>query len=205
MSSVDRITRAKLDKIKKLEYEHARTFESLLKAVDDLYLAKQTGNIFTPNEEQERLLRTRRHFQMDMERSASLLRAFDHWDKTNLESETDGTAINGSKESPANRYESGEKILETRLQNLLHSNIDLDAKTTAKLKKIKELNELIGNRRVRFNELQEELSVLGRDLDARESRQYVDDDQHDTDIIKENEILQELLIALKVHSGNMQL
>lgn len=186
-----------MERIIELEHEHVIVYNELLKTLDQLYFAQQERGQL--DREMERTLEIRRQFQMSLDKTAAILRALERL-STNREQ---GSATNT------------EYILAKRLRTLMQDNYQMDQKIEIFMQKEEILSTELRQERKQYWELVDKLKVVAgkADTDQNDVIQQKDHQEdaitttHDStldqkkEIEMENEVIEELLIALKIHGG----
>lgn len=181
-----------MDRIVELEQEHAQVYNDLLKALDNLYVLKQDSGKL--NSEMEKTLEIRRQLQISLEKSAATLRAIQRF-----------TQDRGSDKKSA----STEDILGDRLMKIMQDNYNIDYKIKDFLKREDELSGELRRERSAYWELVERFKKATGTINEQtaespsESRsiQTIDEDNNLQTVMDQNEILEQLLVALKIHGG----
>lgn len=188
-----------MERIVELEHEHVIVHNELLKTLDKLYLAQQERGQL--DSEMERTLEIRRQFQMSLDKSSAILRALER------------LSISGDREQGSTN--NTEYILAERLRKLMQDNYQMDQKIESFLEKEKRLSAELRQERKVYCELVDKLKVVAgkantdqSDVIQQKHHQEVaitttDDSppEQKKRIEMENEVIEELLIALKIHGG----
>ncbi|AQZ18744.1 MCM16 (YPR046W) [Zygosaccharomyces parabailii] len=179
-----------MERVVELEKQHVLMHGELLKALDELYLLQQGAKL---DREKERTAQVRRQLQMSLEKSAAILRALDRLGHEQRISE------------PLSEN-STERLLANRLRNLMNENYRLDGNVNEILTKQTELSEELRKKRSYYWSLVDRLKRLSADIDIQEPTAKGEELQEPTtsdgtELEKENETIEQLLIALKVHGG----
>lgn len=179
-----------MERVVELEKQHVLIHGELLKALDELYLLQQGANL---DREKERTAQVRRQLQMSLEKSAAVLRALDRFGQEQRISE------------PLSET-STERLLANRLGNLMNENYRLDGNVSEILTKQTELSDDLRKKRRYYWALVDRLKRLLADIDIQEPAAKGEEVQEPnasdyTELEKENETIEQLLIALKVHGG----
>ncbi|QLG71460.1 hypothetical protein HG535_0B05020 [Zygotorulaspora mrakii] len=200
-----------------LEQEHVQAYNELLRTLDTLYLLNNDLGTVTP--EMKKTLEIRRQLQVNLEKSASILRTIE---RVAARVDEDGNEIP--------QRVSTEDILADRLVKVMQENYEIDYKVKESLaleqqlatelreEKVKYLNSVQQYRQVcahvkhQSGPKSDNASLSANSTDeSHQSRQgdqvdkagQVDevDEVDEQIIINQNETLRQLLLALKIHAG----
>lgn len=187
-----------------LEQEHVQLHEELLRALDRLYLAQQ-GHGDLRDREAEDSLTTRRQLQLSMEKGAAMLRALQRISKLQDTNETG--------------FKTTEDLLAARLGDLMQENYELDYKVKDLLKKETTINRDLREERIRYSDLVAKMTeasdriheqkrantAASNPADANSvtetDRQRSDRQANRQAINDQNQQIEELFLALKIHGG----
>lgn len=184
-----------MERIYELEREHVEVYGELLKALDKLYLV-QRGYVGTRDKDNETILATRRQLQMSIEKSAAIIRTLERRLK--------------SKHTQGVDLDSTEDILASRLAKLMHDNYEMDYKVTGLLERETQVRQELEEERIRYSKLVGRLRQLSDEIngekpsneDIPETRSENETPKRgNVDIVSENERIEQLLLALKIHGG----
>ncbi|AJV91271.1 minichromosome maintenance- protein [Saccharomyces cerevisiae] len=164
------------ERIQQLEKEHVEVYRELLITLDRLYLIRKHNHAVILSHTQQRLLEIRHQLQINLEKTALLIRLLEKPDNTN--------------------------VLFTKLQNLLEESNSLDYELLQSLGAQSSLHKQLIESRAERDELMSKLI----ELSSKFPKPTIPPDDGDTagkqvEVEKENETIQELMIALQIHSG----
>lgn len=188
-----------MERIVELEHEHVIVHNELLKTLDKLHLAQQERGQL--DNEMERTLEIRRHFQMSLDKSSAILRALER--------------LSISKDKEQGSTNNTEYILAERLRKLMQDNYQMDEKIASFLEKEKGVSAELRQERKGYCELVDKLKVVAGKANTDQSDAIQQKDHQEVAITTtddsapeqkkgiemENEVIEELLIALKIHGG----
>lgn len=190
----------RLNKLKKLEKEHVEIYYNLLQSLDELYLLKEQSSDVELDNNNRFLMEIRTQLQMSMDKSVAMLKAFERLNnqKNNIINEED------LQSTPA------EDILAKRMQALMDENFNLDSKINTTLERYVTESTKLRESRSRYHELTKTLQSLHSEIKQQTNQQNADDsysstniNEEDNKMEEENEIISQLLIALKVHTNTL--
>ncbi|QHS76771.1 Mcm16p [Saccharomyces paradoxus] len=164
------------ERIQQLEKEHVEVYRELLIALDKLYLIRKHKYPIILSSGQQRLLEIRHQLQINLEKTGLLIRLLEKPDNSN--------------------------ILFTKLQNLLDESNSLDYELLQSLGTQSSLHKQLIESKAERDELMSKLI----EISSRFPEPSTPPDDNDAtgkqvEIEKENETIQELMIALQIHSG----
>ncbi|CAI4053792.1 Mcm16p SKDI_16G3100 [Saccharomyces kudriavzevii IFO 1802] len=169
-------TEEQWERIRQLEQEHVEVYKELLVALDKLYLTRKHDHTIALSSSQQRLLETRHQLEISLERSGVLIRLLEKPDSSN--------------------------ILFTKLQNLLDESNSLDSELLQSLGAQSSLHEQLAKSRLQRDQLMSNLiEVSSKFPKANPFPEDGDTAGNQVEMEKENETIQELIIALQIHSG----
>lgn len=186
---------ADMERVLELEREHVQLHVDLLKALDKLYLA-QKGHGNVRDREMETSLATRRQLQLSLEKSAAILRAMERLSK--LET------------GHGNDFKTTEDLLASRLNALMQENYELDYKVKELLRREDEISQSFREERNQYFQLVSNMTEVSDKIHAQKRekpshpRPTTLTDQEKASqqrIIDQNQQIEELLLALKIHGG----
>ncbi|CAI4054854.1 hypothetical protein SUVZ_16G3250 [Saccharomyces uvarum] len=163
-------------RIQQLEKEHVEVYKELLTALDKLYLIRKHNHEVVLNSSQQRLLEIRHQLQINLEKTGLLIRLLEKPDNSN--------------------------ILFVKLQNLLEESNSLDNELLQSLGTQSSFNKQLIVSRLERDQLMAKLAEVSSRFPKATLR--LDDDEiaeNQVELERENETIQELLIALQIHSG----
>lgn len=164
------------ERIQQLEKEHVEVYRELLIVLDKLYLIRKHKHAIILSSSQQRLLEIRHQLQINLEKTGLLLRLLEKPDNSN--------------------------ILFTKLQNLLDESNSLDYELLQSLDTQSSLNKhLIESKTERDELISKLIEISSRFPEPTLPQDDSDAAGKQVEIEKENETIQELMIALQIHSG----
>lgn len=188
----------KLSHIRDLERKHVEVYYKLLETLDELYLVKQMNQNITLDAKQTSLLEMRRQMQFMVDKSVALF-------KTN--ERLNNMYNSGRKISEVNNEED---ILALSLEKELQEGVNLDADVYRTYTENKELVHTLQQEMAKYSALTTRLQQLrpirngDNTSDSQESPQTnihtSEVVREDTRLSNENEVLEQLLVALNVHT-----
>lgn len=198
------IDKKDLVKVVELERKHVEVYIELLKAVDELYLIKQEKHDIELSSNEINMLEMRNQMRLSMDKSIAVLKAIDRLNNV----EKNGQNIED--------IDSVEDKLALNLRNQLDKGIEIDAKVNTTMNETSDLVASLQKETIKYNNLTKRLQELqaARERNSGSSQEYnhdiSDGDKQLTDsdnrlddetrLTNENEVLKQLLIALKVHT-----
>lgn len=188
----------KLSHIRDLERKHVEVYYKLLETLDELYLVKQMNQNITLDAKQTSLLEMRRQMQFMVDKSVALF-------KTN--ERLNNMYNSGRKISEVNNEED---ILALSLEKELQEGVNLDADVYRTYTENKELVHTLQQEMAKYSALTTRLQQLrpirngDNTSDSQESPQTnihtSEVVREDTRLSNENEVLEQLLVALNVNT-----
>ncbi|QLL31520.1 hypothetical protein HG536_0B03840 [Torulaspora globosa] len=189
-----------MERVLELEREHVQLHDELLSALDKLFLL-QLGHGNLKDREAESSIAIRRQLQLSLEKSAAILTAIQRMSKLQHSEDSD--------------VRTTEDILASRLANLMQENYELDYTVKELLEKEEKANQDLLDERTRYFDLiakmtevsdkihkQKQASLAAGALpDSTPVAHTPREKEKQQAIIDQNEQIQELLVALKVHGG----
>ncbi|CAR29820.1 ZYRO0G17754p [Zygosaccharomyces rouxii] len=179
-------------RIQELEEQHVRVHKEMLQTLDELYLAKLGSTSL--DKEKRRTAEVRRQLQMSLEKSAVILRALERL----------GKQKSGTDDSDSTT----EGLLAQRLGKLMDTNYKLDHTVSTTLSRQIELSKQLRNERKTYDTLANQLRQVSSQLQADKSASEIQQEpepisllQEDPQLERENDTIEQLLIALKVFGG----
>lgn len=179
-----------MERIFELEKQHVLLYEELLQALDELYLLQQGAKL---DREKERNAQVRLQLQMSLEKSAAILKTLDRLGQEQRLQERAPEATT-------------ERLLALRLGEHMHKNYQLDGRVSETLAKQVELSKELRDKRNRYWSLVDQLKRFSTTTDMHEPEAEQEELQQSTTpdearLDQENDTIEQLLIALKVHGG----
>lgn len=179
-------------RIQELEERHVKVHKELLEVLDDLYLAQH--GIISLDKEKRRATEVRRQIQMSLEKSAVILRALERLGQQN--------SVTNSGDSTT------EGLLAQRLGRLMDANYKLDHTVSQVLSRQLELSAQLRDERKIYETLSDRLKQVSLQLQTSKPESEIHQEpekefqlQEDSSLERENETIEQLLIALKVFGG----
>ncbi|SMN20858.1 similar to Saccharomyces cerevisiae YPR046W MCM16 Protein involved in kinetochore-microtubule mediated chromosome segregation [Maudiozyma saulgeensis] len=195
------IDELKLREIRELERKHVEVYYQLLQTLDELYLLKQKEHDIKLTDKEVTLLELRNQARFSMDKSVALFKTNERLNK-----------LIANKQD-LNTVQSGEDRLAINLKKELDRSIEIDSKVENILEENRKLVSTLQDETAIYNDLTRKLQQYrpgNTDLSDKTtkhgptkrntspSRNIAVDS--DTRVSNENEVLKQLLIALKVHT-----
>ncbi|CAI4036914.1 hypothetical protein SMKI_16G2090 [Saccharomyces mikatae IFO 1815] len=163
------------ERIQQLEKEHVRVYKELLITLDKLYLIRKHNHAIILSPSQQRLLEIRHQLEINLERTGLLIRMLEKPDNSN--------------------------ILTIKLQNLLDESNRLDCELLKSLGNQSSLHKQLIATRVERDKLMSKLIEISSRFPITPTPDDNNSGGDQVEVEKENETIQELMIALQIHSG----
>lgn len=184
-------------RIQKLEERHVQVHKELLQVLDELYLTQHGGNP-SLDKEKRRTAEVRRQLQMSLEKSSVILRALERFQQRDSDT--------------SNNDLTTEDLLAQRLGKLMDTNYKLDHSVSQTLSRQMELSRELRSERNTYHALSERLKEVSSQLQRSKSESEIQQEQEtefqtpqqdseNSPLERENETIEQLLIALKVLGG----
>ncbi|QLQ79033.1 hypothetical protein HG537_0B03800 [Torulaspora globosa] len=181
-----------MERVLELERDHVQLHNDLLSALDKLYLL-QLGHGTLKDREADNTLTIRRQLQLSLEKSSAILRTIQRMSRLQDHSNND--------------FNTTEDLLASRLSNLMQQNYELDYKVKELLEREEIANQQLLHERKRYFNLIAKMTETSDKIHKQTTITtpnpiaHTLQDQEKQDIIDQNEQIQELLLALKIHGG----
>ncbi|CAB4254980.1 similar to Saccharomyces cerevisiae YPR046W MCM16 Protein involved in kinetochore- microtubule mediated chromosome segregation [Maudiozyma barnettii] len=189
------IDESKLREIRELERRHVEVYYQLLQTLDELYLLKQTKHDIKFNDREVALLELRNQARFSMDKSVALFKTNERLNKMI------------ANKQDLNDVQSGEDRFAINLKKELDRSTAIDANVENILEENRNLVSTLQDETAIYNDLTKKLQqyrpgstnqTTNTATKLAASRNITLDG--DTKVSNENEVLQQLLIALKVHT-----
>lgn len=189
-----------MERILELEQEHVQLHDELLSALDKLYL-QQLGHRDLKDREAESTIAIRRQLQLSIEKSAAILRALQRMSRLPSGNDTD--------------FKTTEDLLASRLTNLMQENYELDYTVKELLQREETATQTLLDEQKRYSDLVAKMTELSDKINKQKQASSAAaalpdpaptahtprEKQKRQAVTDQNEQIQELLLALKVHGG----
>lgn len=181
-----------MERIQELEREHVQLYGELLKALDKLYQL-QRGHGRIRDKDAESTLATRRQLQMSIEKSAAMIRTLERLLKY--------------EGNPGMGLTTTEDLLAMRLGKLMQENYEMDYEVADIMKREDKVRQEFREERLQYSRLSTRLRELSDKINSQKETPDESDEIKSiptpgrSEIINENERIEELLLALKIHGG----
>lgn len=179
-------------RVQELEERHVKVHKELLEVLDELYLV-QHGNT-SLDKEKRRATEVRRQIQMSLEKSAVILRALERLGQQDFVTNSGDSTTEG--------------LLAQRLGRLMDANYKLDHTVSQILSRQLELSAQLRDERKIYETLSDRLKQVSLQLQAskpvielHQEPKIESQLQEDSSLERENETIEQVLIALKVFGG----
>ncbi|GMM58967.1 Mcm16 protein [Maudiozyma humilis] len=195
------ISAEKLDHIRDLERRHVEIYYQLLETLDELYLVKETDGDIALDATQTSLLEMRRQMQFNVDKSVALAKTYERLN--NMRKSGEGTTATHSEED----------LLALSLEKELQEGETLNARVYSAYEENKELVRTLQEETAKYRALILRLQKLRPARGLAQSPNTLDSPstgstslttnavREDTRITSENEVLEQLLTALRIHTG----